>query len=150
LLIFISQKTYYALKAAIELAQHSRSGKAVKVAQIAQSQDIPPKFLEAILTQLKWAQIVTSTRGAAGGYHLKRAPAEISAAMVINAVQGPLDIVGQVSKAGQTLSSTDNVLSAMFRQVEQVVDQVFGSLTLQELIDRQDELLDNYVARYTI
>jgi len=132
------------------LARHCRTGSARKVAQIAKAQDIPTKFLEAILTQLKSAQIVTSTRGASGGYFLKDLPVEVTVANVIYAVQGPLDIVTQVTKSGQNISPADNVLAAVFGQIDVLVDQVFSGLTLQELIDRQDELHDNQVASYTI
>ena len=75
---------------------------------------------------------------------------QVTVAQVIYAVQGPLDIVTQVTKSGQNMSSVDNVLAGIFGQVEQLVDQVFTCLTLQELIDRQDELQDNQVASYTI
>lgn len=75
---------------------------------------------------------------------------QVTVAQVIYAVQGPLDIVTQVTKSEQNMSPVDNVLAGIFGQVEQLVDQVFTCLTLQELIDRQDELQDNQIASYTI
>ncbi|HEV8025156.1 MAG TPA: Rrf2 family transcriptional regulator [Candidatus Nanopelagicales bacterium] len=60
---------------------------------IAAAQDIPVKFLEGILRQLRQAGIVASQRGAVGGYRLDRAPADISIADVVRALDGPLAAV---------------------------------------------------------
>lgn len=62
----------------------------VKSESIAESQQIPAKFLEQILAELRRAGLVTSRRGAVGGYALARPAAEISVADVIRAVEGPL------------------------------------------------------------
>jgi len=57
---------------------------------VAQAQDIPLKFLENILADLRHAGLVRSQRGAEGGYRLNRPPGEITVADVIRAVDGPL------------------------------------------------------------
>lgn len=63
---------------------------------IADAQDIPSKFLEHILADLKRGQLVGSVRGADGGYWLHRAPEDLSKADVIRAVEGPLaDVRGE-------------------------------------------------------
>lgn len=85
----ISAKADYAVRAAIELA--SAPGDApVKGEAIAAGQEIPGKFLENILGDLRLAGLVTSRRGAEGGYRLARPPEEITVADVIRAVEGPL------------------------------------------------------------
>ena len=84
----VSAKVDYAVRAGAELAA-SREGP-VKGERIAQAQEIPLKFLENILLDLKHAGLVQSQRGAEGGYWLARAPEEISLADIIRAVEGPI------------------------------------------------------------
>ncbi len=84
----VSAKVDYAVRAAVELA--SANGEPVKGEQLAEAQDIPLKFLENILIELRQAGIVRSQRGPEGGYWLGRPGAEISVADVIRAVEGPL------------------------------------------------------------
>lgn len=62
----------------------------VKIKDIASQENLPEKFLEAILLDLKRARIVDSIRGARGGYQLKRSPKEISLGEVIRKIDGPL------------------------------------------------------------
>jgi Rrf2 family protein len=84
----VSAKVDYALRAALELAAAGEGP--TKGEQIAQAQDIPLKFLENILLELRHSGLVQSQRGADGGYWLARAPEEIRLADVIRAVEGPL------------------------------------------------------------
>ena len=84
----VSAKADYALRATIELA--AAGDGPVKGERIAQAQEIPLKFLENILLDLKHAGLVQSQRGAEGGYWLSRPPDEISLADVIRAVEGPI------------------------------------------------------------
>ncbi len=87
----ISAKADYALRAAAELA--TADGGPVKGEQLATRQDIPPKFLENILGDLRHAGLVRSQRGADGGYWLQRPAAEITLAEIVRAVEGPLATV---------------------------------------------------------
>lgn len=84
----LSAKADYALRASVELAA-SGAGP-VKADALARAQDIPLRFLEQILLELKHAGIVASQRGAEGGYWLVRPAVEIPLADVIRAVEGPL------------------------------------------------------------
>jgi Rrf2 family protein len=62
----------------------------VKIRDMAREEQLPEKFLEAILLELKRARIVVSFRGAKGGYRLKRPPTNISLGEVIRRIDGPL------------------------------------------------------------
>jgi Rrf2 family protein len=84
----ISQRGLYALQALTVLAEHP-SG-VVKIKEIAAEEDLPAKFLEAILLDLKRARIVDSLRGAHGGYQLKRPAKKISLGEVLRKIDGPL------------------------------------------------------------
>src|SRR5256714_7787705 len=85
----VSAKVDYAVRAGAELAAAAGQGPQ-KGERIAQAQEIPLKFLENILLDLKHAGLVQSQRGVEGGYWLARAPEEISLADVIRAVEGPI------------------------------------------------------------
>ena len=63
---------------------------AVKIREIAAGEELPEKFLEVILLELKHARIVESARGAKGGYRLKRPPSKIFLGEVIRTIDGPL------------------------------------------------------------
>jgi Rrf2 family protein len=84
----VSAKADYAVRAMAELAG-AREGP-TKAEQIAQAQEIPLKFLENILADLRRDGLVLSQRGAEGGYWLARPGGEITLAQVIRAVDGPL------------------------------------------------------------
>ena len=84
----VSAKVDYALRAVIELAA-SGDGP-VKGERIAQSQEIPLKFLENIRGDLRHAGILRSQRGVEGGYWLARSPDELTVAEVVRAVEGPI------------------------------------------------------------
>ncbi len=85
----ISIKIDYALRAMVELAA-SQEDSPVKAETIGKRQDIPAKFLLAIMNELRRAHFVRSQRGHDGGYLLARSPKEITLADVMRAVEGPL------------------------------------------------------------
>jgi Rrf2 family protein len=91
----VSAKADYGMRALMELAAayEANPHQLVKGETIATAQEIPLKFLEGILRQLRQAGIVTSQRGAEGGYRLDLNPSEVSIADVVRALDGPLAAV---------------------------------------------------------
>jgi Rrf2 family protein len=89
--VHVTARTDYAVRAVIELA--SRLPASATRHQIAQAQDIPGKFLETILGDLRRAGLLDAQRGAAGGYRLIKDPDEIRLADIIRAAEGPLAAV---------------------------------------------------------
>lgn len=91
----VSAKADYGMRALLVLsaAWEENPTRLVKGELIATSQDMPLKFLEGILRQLRQAGIVTSQRGAVGGYRLDRAPDQVTVADVVRALDGPLAAV---------------------------------------------------------
>jgi len=87
----------YGLRAVVELAAAGASSDSpVTSERLATAQDIPPKFLESILLQLRRGGIVHSQRGPEGGYWLARPATQISLADIIRVIDGPLaNIRGQ-------------------------------------------------------
>ena len=92
----ISQKTRYALRALLYLAEGGETAP-VQLARIASSQRVPPKYLELIMLDLKKAGLVRSERGPKGGYVLARPPAEISFGQIVRALEGPIALISCAS-----------------------------------------------------
>lgn len=145
----VSAKADYAIRATAELAAAEGTGQ-LRADRIAEAQDIPIKFLESILLELKHAGIVRSQRGADGGYALARPGTEISLADVIRAVDGPLanvrgDRPENVTYKGAAEKLTDVWIAvrANLRAVLEstsVADLASGKLPddVQALSDNQD------------
>jgi Rrf2 family protein len=141
----VSAKADYAVRALIELAV--QGGGPVKGERLAAAQDIPPKFLESILAQLRQHGILISRRGAEGGYWLARPPDQINLAQIIRATDGPLASVrGQRPEtvcyqgAAKRLSEVWIAVRASLRAVLEVVtiaDLVEGTMPpeIQRLLD---------------
>jgi Rrf2 family protein len=86
--VHISAKVDYAVRTLVEIA--AADSPPVKAEHLAAAQSIPHKFLEAVLGDLRRAELVQSRRGPDGGYWLARPPEEIAVADVIRAIEGPL------------------------------------------------------------
>ena len=90
----VTTRTRYAIRALYDLAFHRR-GQSALAKEIAARQQIPLRFLEQILQDLRRAGLIEARRGPHGGYALARLPAEITLADVLRAVRGPLeDLLG--------------------------------------------------------
>jgi Rrf2 family protein len=85
----LSKRAKYGLKALLALSRQHRRGP-VAIAELAQSEQVPRKFLEQILVELRNQGIVQSQRGPGGGYLLRQAPEEVTVARVVRLFDGPL------------------------------------------------------------
>ena len=93
----LSQRTRYAIRALLHLADRFGKGP-VQLTEIAAAQNIPPKFLTVILSEMGRAGLVDTQRGKDGGYWLARRPAEISYGDVIRLTRGSLALVPCASR----------------------------------------------------
>ena len=93
----LTKKSKYGLKAMLMLAEESGHGP-VLVADLADRQHLPKKFLEAILLELKRHGLLHSKKGRGGGYLLGRAPDAITVGQIIRVLEGPLALVPCVSQ----------------------------------------------------
>src|SRR6267142_4310638 len=93
----LSLRGEYALRALLVLGLHY-GDKVIPIGVISEQQNIPKRFLEQILNDLKSAGILESKRGIAGGYRLKVPPDRITLAEVIRHIEGPLAPVSCVSE----------------------------------------------------
>jgi Rrf2 family protein len=129
----ISAKADYAVRAAIELAGADRMSP-LKGDRIATAQEIPMKFLENILSELRRSGLVGSRRGAEGGYWLARPPAEITIADIIRAVEGPLANVQGVRPEELEFEGSAAPLQRMWVCVRASLRGVLEHVTVADLV----------------
>ena len=94
----LTQRSRYALRAMLYLAEHTPSIGPVPMTRIAAGANVPKKFLELILADLREAGLLASTRGKMGGYRLTRPTHLVSLGEVIRVIEGPLALVPCVSR----------------------------------------------------
>jgi Rrf2 family protein len=131
----ISQKGLYALQAMMMLARHYRQG-AIKIREIAYEENLPEKFLELILLELKNARIVESVRGAKGGYQLRRDPSEIRLSEIMRLIDGPLAPFGDAEQL-RALIDRDlphRALYQLFLDVRDAAANILENTSLADLI----------------
>jgi Rrf2 family protein len=137
----VSAKADYAVRAAVELAAAESSP--VKGELIAQAQQIPLKFLENILSELRHAGLVRSQRGTEGGYWLARPPEEITLADVIRAVEGPLASVRGSSPETLKYGGTAEPLGKLWVAVRANLRAILESVTLADVANGElPDLID--------
>lgn len=128
----ISARSDYAVRAVVELA--AATPQRLKADQIVAAQDIPAKFLETILTDLRRAGLVASRRGAEGGYSLMRDAAEISVADVIRAVDGPLAWVRDTRPGSVQYTGTAEPLAEVWVAVRAALRGVLDEVTVADVV----------------
>lgn len=144
-------KVDYAVRAGVALARAAHAAEAdgrrpppMKAHVLASEEEIPPKFLETILADLKRAQIVASQRGATGGYRLARPAEAITVADVIRAVEGPLaDVRGERPESltyGDDLAALQRMWIAVRANLRAVLERTtlaaLAAGTLHPAVDR--------------
>jgi Rrf2 family protein len=127
----VSAKSDYAIRAAVELAAAGEGP--VKGERLAQAQEIPSNFLENILSDLRNAGIVSSRRGAEGGYWLARPADEVSLADIIRAVDGPLANVRGVRSEQVAYQGSAEKLRDVWVAVRASLRGVLENVTLADL-----------------
>lgn len=130
----VSAKADYAVRAAVELAT-TEGGGPLKADRIAEAQEIPIKFLETILLELKHAGVLRSQRGPDGGYTLARPATTISVADVIRAVDGPLANVRGDRPENITYRGAAARLTDVWIAVRAALREILESTSLADLRD---------------
>lgn len=126
----LSSKAKYALRAAVYLAEHHREDTWILAGDIAESEAIPKKFLEAILVELRDNGIIDSRRGRYGGCRLARPPMRISVSDVIRTIDGPLALTPCSSRTqyGACADCVDPATCALRPVLQHARDAVAGVL----------------------
>ena len=131
----ISQKGLYALQAMMMLARHYNQG-AIRIRDVAYEEELPEKFLELILLELKNARMVESVRGAKGGYRLRRPPAEIRLSEIIRLIDGPLAPFADAEQLRSLIhrDSQHRALYQVFLDVRDAAAKILESTSLADVL----------------
>lgn len=143
----ISQKMKYALKALLVLADEAASAapEALTIEEVARRSGAPKRFLEHILLEIRNAGVIASTRGRSGGYHLIKAPSEVSISELLRLIDGPIAPLGCLSRrAYQRCEDCPDEAACRIRRV--FADVFWSYLVLIESLTLADMLRSDATA----
>ena len=129
----ISTRGRYGLRAMLYLAvRYNRS--VVSLNEISENEDISMNYLEQIFINLRKTELVTSVRGAKGGYSLSRPPSEISVSEILTALEGSLSLVSCLDEdiCDQADSCATRIL---WKKMTEAMELVAQTTTLQDLLE---------------
>src|SRR5262245_11139827 len=141
----LSTRGEYALRALLVLGRdYQEDDSVVRIQQISAQQNIPKRFLEQILNDLKSARVVESKRGVAGGYRLSRPPEKITLAEVIRHIEGALAPVSCVSERFYEKCSCPDearcAIRSVMKEARDAIVKLMENVTLADLRDRAHKL----------
>lgn len=132
----ITYKGDYALKSILDLALHYEQG-LVTIHDLAKRADIPIKFLEQVLLDLKRGGFVESRRGKVGGYLLAKLPSQIKVGDIVRFIDGPIEPIACIDKK---YSGCNDIYKCIFRKIWQEVTEatsnIIDNLNFEDLINR--------------
>ena len=141
----ISTKGRYALRIMLDLAVIG-SSEPVRVKDIARRQDISVKYMEQIITILSKAGYLKSSRGPQGGYCLTREPKDYTVGMILRLTEGNLAPVTCLEdEVNQCPRQDDCVTLRIWKELDEAIKGVIDKYTLEDLVQWQNDLGDNYV-----
>ena len=131
----ITSKGRYALRVMLDLAQHPEDG-FVSLKTVADRQQISMKYLEAIVGNLKKAELLESTRGKEGGYRLSRPASEITVAEVLHSAEGSLAAVSCLALDDPNCDRAANCLTLpLWRKLDGLMEDYLSGVTVQDVLD---------------
>src|SRR3954471_10720429 len=139
----LSVRGEYALRALLVLGLNYDQP-VVRIQTISEQQNIPKRFLEQILNDLKSAGVVTSKRGVTGGYRLAQRPEEITLAVVIRHIEGALAPVSCVSERFYEKCSCPDesrcAIRSVMKEIREAIVKIAERVTLADLCERSRQL----------
>jgi len=146
----ISTKGRYGLRSMVDIAVHS-FGEYIPLKIIAERQVISENYLEQVFSILRKANLVKSARGSQGGYTLSKEASKITVGEVLRILEGDLNITGDDDGA---LSVDNNIKicidTIVWQEVNQQINKVVDSVTLQDLVDKYKSLNAEYTLDFII
>lgn len=141
----LSVRGEYALRALIVLGlDYLEDDSVVRIQEISKRQNIPKRFLEQILNDLKSAGILESKRGVTGGYRLRTPPDRVTLAEVIRHIEGPLAPVSCVSERFYEKCSCPNedkcAIRSVMKEVRDAIVKILETVTVAQLCERVRKL----------
>jgi Rrf2 family protein len=141
----LSKKSKYAIKALVSLAKHYGEGVPLKISLIAEEENIPRKFLEAILVELRNNGLVHSKMGASGGYTLAKHPEEIVLSNIIRISGGPISMLPCVSlnfyeSCEECVDEQICGLREVVLEVREATIKILSKTSLSDVLRREQRL----------
>jgi Rrf2 family transcriptional regulator, cysteine metabolism repressor len=138
-LLGVSQKCQYALRALFELALRYPTENVTTVAEIAETQQIPPRFLEQILSKLRAGGYIESRRGNQGGYVMNMLPSKITVGEIIRFIEGSDESIDCLRGAGKSHCPFTGgcAFKELWERAQSSITEIFDETTFQDLIDKQ-------------
>lgn len=142
----LSTKTRYGTRALIEIARNYKKGP-TKRKDIAKTQDISEGYLENILSTLKRQGLVSTVRGAEGGFVLEKSPAQITVLDIIVALEGTICPVECLERPEQCDKVPRCLSRIAWQKLYEAQKKTLSEITLQDLLDMEETDADsiNYV-----
>ena len=136
----LSKRGEYALRSLINLGIAAKVGRSlVRVAELAKAEDIPLKFLEQVMQQMREAGIIESVRGKYGGYRLAKPATKITIGSVVRLIDGPLAPIGCVSQtAYEPCNCPDEAhcgLRMLMLDVRNAIAAILDRYTLADVVE---------------
>ena len=130
----ISAKARYAIAATISMAQNYEKGECITLIKLSENLSISKIYLEQVFSLLKRAEIVSSTKGAQGGYQLSKNPSAITALDILSAIETPL-----FEKTADTVSERaidiENAMQIIiFKQMNNSMKEFLSKISLTDLV----------------
>jgi Rrf2 family protein len=140
----LSKKTKYAINALVYIAKNI-DAQPISVSKISEGQNIPLKFLESILTELKNARILKSTKGKYGGYTLNGTPESIHMAKVMRILEGAIALLPCVTyefyeRCEECVDEETCGIRQIVMEVRNETVKRLKAATLADIINREKEL----------
>lgn len=140
----LSKKAKYAINALVFIAKNKNENP-ISVSKIAENQNIPLKFLESILTELKNARVLNSKKGKFGGYILNGAPSEIHMAKIMRLFDGPIGLLPCVTyefyeRCEECIDEETCGIRQVAMEIRNETVSRLKSATLLDIINREENL----------
>jgi Rrf2 family protein len=132
----LSMRSDYGVRAVIDLARRFGDGP-VQSAEIAARESIPEAYLEQLLTSLRKAGLVRSSRGPRGGHELAREPGAVAVGEIIAALEGPLLSLDCLGESDGDRASTAAITRELWESVAEAANRILDTTTIGELVERQ-------------
>ena len=130
----VTSKGRYALRVMLDLAQHPEDG-FISLKTVAERQGISMKYLEMIVSGLKKAELVDSTRGKEGGYRLNRSTSEYNVGEILRSLEDNLAPVACIKDGNIHCEQASACMTVpMWKELDDITNAYLGSITLEDLL----------------
>lgn len=139
----ISTKGRYALRMLLDLAEHKNDG-FIALKDIAERQNISKKYLEQIIPVLNRSDILNANRGYQGGYKLAKSPDKYTVGEILRLTEGSIAPVACLDQDPVMCERREDCITLpLWKGLNKVISDYLDSVTLQDLLDNQKEMVAN-------